>query len=185
MLNVYHAILVSKLIYDLETLQLTNNLANMLDAFQQKGLRRILGIPPTYIDRYWTNARVFERAEATIHAALPPGKTPVEIKTISEIVTARKERLLGHVIRCHENNFTDPLFQVTFQSGDLDRYVPFKRRMGKPRQKWLTTGMETAWFKHDDYDGGPFTDSRDQRLTLRNVADNRQYPFDTRPTRVR
>ena len=84
---------------------------------------------------------------------------------------ARKERLLGHVIRCHDNNSMDiismdPLFQVTFQNEEFDRYTPFKRRVGKPRQKWLTTGMETAWRKHDDYDRRPYTDSREQRLVL-------------------
>ena len=79
----------------------------------------------------------------------------------------------------------DPLFQVTFQNEELDGYTPFKRRVGKPRQKWLTTGMETAWRKHDDYDGRPYTDSREQRLVLRNVADNRKHPFDTKPTKVK
>lgn len=44
--------------YGLETLQLNKNHLNRLDAFQVKGLRRILEVPPTFIDRTWTNAKV-------------------------------------------------------------------------------------------------------------------------------
>ena len=46
----------------------------------------------------------------------------------------------------------DPPFQVTFQNVELNRFTPFKRRIGKPRQKWLTTGMESAWRKHDGFE---------------------------------
>ena len=36
---------------------------NRLDAFQNKGLRRICGIPPTHIDRTATNKKVIETME--------------------------------------------------------------------------------------------------------------------------
>ena len=43
-LRVFKAIIQSKLMYSLEVIQLTENELNKLDAFQMKGLRRILKI---------------------------------------------------------------------------------------------------------------------------------------------
>ena len=59
---VYNSVVISKLTYGLETLQFSDALATKLNSFQQKGLRKILGIPPTFIDRSNTNEKVFEEA---------------------------------------------------------------------------------------------------------------------------
>ena len=74
-LQVYDAIVKSKLLYGLECIQLTHVEQNRLDAYQMKGIRRILNIPPTCVDRTWTNKMVMERA--TEEAGKP-------IKTFSE-----------------------------------------------------------------------------------------------------
>jgi hypothetical protein len=60
-LRVFNAIVRSKLMYGLENLQLTHAEMNKLDAFQMKSLRRILNIPPTFIDRTQTNQVVREQ----------------------------------------------------------------------------------------------------------------------------
>ena len=44
-LNVYNAVVLSKLTYGLETLQFTEAQGNVLDAFQQRGLRKIFKKP--------------------------------------------------------------------------------------------------------------------------------------------
>ena len=62
-LRVYDSVIKSKLLYGLETIQLTGNEQSRLDAFQMKGYRRILGIPHTHIDRSWTNERVRRELE--------------------------------------------------------------------------------------------------------------------------
>ena len=60
-LQVFNAIIRSKLLYGLETIQLTNAEKNRINAFHIKCLRRILKIPPTFEDKLWTNDRVIEK----------------------------------------------------------------------------------------------------------------------------
>ena len=54
------------MLYGLESLQMTEADCRRLDAFQQRGLRRILGIPPSHLDRTATNQTVLEAAEKAI-----------------------------------------------------------------------------------------------------------------------
>ena len=49
--RVFNTIVRSKLMYSLENVQLTQAEMNKLDAFQVKSFRRILGVPPAFIDR--------------------------------------------------------------------------------------------------------------------------------------
>ena len=60
-LRVFEATLSSKLLHGLETMQLTKSELNSIDAFQMKMLRKILTVPSTYIDRAWTNQRIYNR----------------------------------------------------------------------------------------------------------------------------
>ena len=50
-IQVFNAIVRSKLLYGLEAIQLTQTEISKLNAFQNRSLRRILKIPPTFIDR--------------------------------------------------------------------------------------------------------------------------------------
>ena len=52
--NIYNAVVRSKVAYGLETAPLTTGHKKKLDAFQQKGLRQIMGIQPAFIDRSMT-----------------------------------------------------------------------------------------------------------------------------------
>ena len=61
-LQVFDAIVRSKLLYGLECVQLTQVEQDRVDAYQMKGIRRIPRIPPTHIDRTWTNKLVLEKA---------------------------------------------------------------------------------------------------------------------------
>ena len=61
-LQVFNAILRSKLMYGLESAQLTESSRQRLDTFQLKGLRQILKITTTYVDRQHSNAYVYARA---------------------------------------------------------------------------------------------------------------------------
>ena len=79
--NVYNAVVTSKFVYGLETLQFTDKTLNKMNTFQLKGLRKILGMQPTFIDRTQTNALVLERANK--EAGVEEGK-PSTNKLISE-----------------------------------------------------------------------------------------------------
>ena len=61
-IQVFNAVCVSKLLYSLEALQPTDAAASKLDTFQLKGLRKILKMSTTYIDRTNTNHEVYRRA---------------------------------------------------------------------------------------------------------------------------
>ena len=63
---VYQSVIKSKLLYGLETIQLTRTRLNRLDAFFYKGIRKILHIPPSFIDRTMTNIKVLEIANNII-----------------------------------------------------------------------------------------------------------------------
>ncbi len=85
-LNVYNAVITSKLVYGLETLQFTGKTLNKMNTFQMKALRKILGVQPTFIDRTQTNALVFNMANK--EGGVEEGK-PSKIKLISEVIMSR------------------------------------------------------------------------------------------------
>ena len=80
--------------YSLEVIQLTKSELNKLDAFQMKGLRRILKIPSTVIDRAQTNQ--VSRTAKSKHA------WSVYLK-LSDFWRQRKISLLGHILRADAN----------------------------------------------------------------------------------
>ena len=57
-IRVFESTLASKLLYGLESIQLTLNEQKLIDNFQMKMLRKILGVPSTYVNRAWTNQAV-------------------------------------------------------------------------------------------------------------------------------
>ena len=93
----------TKLLYGLETIQLTRSEQNTLDAFQMKMLRRILRVPSTYIDREWTNQRVIDTLTQRF------GYKHVGLSTRWK---QNKIRLLGHIFRSSPQ---DPMREVLFE----------------------------------------------------------------------
>ena len=117
--------------YGLETLHLTESLAKKLDAFQLRGLRKILGMNTTYINRANTNAKVYEEASKL---AFPNSRDHRRIQRFSEFHNKRKTSLLGHILWSEPG---DPLRQITFQPNTAYRVFYGKKRVGKPRQNWV------------------------------------------------
>ena len=130
-LRVYNAIIKTKLLYSLETIQLTKSELSKIDAFHMKGLRRILKIPSTYIDRTQTNDVVLQKAN----------ETGTHTQRLSESWKEQKLKLLGHILRA---DHSDPLRQVLFESGtNIPRYHII-RRSGRPKLDWLLETMKDA-----------------------------------------
>ena len=63
----FDSILKGKVLYGLECIQLTQSDLNKLNAFRMKGLRHILKIPPTFIDRRYTNHKVLDIMKTDHH----------------------------------------------------------------------------------------------------------------------
>ena len=115
----YQAVIVSKLVYGLETLQFTEAQGRQLDTFQQRGLRKILGIAPTFIDRTNTNEDVLQIANKEKGADKDP--TKAKIIPVTQMIENRKNALLGHVIRAGERDPRDP---KSFVNGFLQFLAP-------------------------------------------------------------
>jgi len=130
-LIIYDAVVRSKLLYGLETLHLTEAMARKIDVFHMKGLRQILGMQTTYVNRANSNARVLEEATK---AAYPKPDDNRKVQLFSIQHKERKAKLLGHIARA---DCSDPLRQLTFQAGTCCRVEYGKKRIGKPRQNWI------------------------------------------------
>ena len=95
---VQDAVIRSKLLYGLESAELTSSDLKRLDVFQLKGLRKIMKMETTYINRANTNQRVFERTNSAIHIGIGHNKTPKVIKPYSEAIANNKIKWLQDVI---------------------------------------------------------------------------------------
>jgi len=193
-LQVFDAMIRSKLLYGLETIQLTQNEKLRLDAFQMKGIRRLLQIPPTHIDRTWTNELVMKRAN---EEKLKPNKEndaqKVNKKTIdkpiikfTEMWTRLRFKLLGHLLRTHHE---DPLHEITFENAIKTPRLPIKRRIGRPRDQWIVETMKEAYehimLKEEKVDPTSYTPfhptDREKIKKLVQTAENREHIFATKP----
>jgi hypothetical protein len=129
-LQVFDAVIRSKLVYGLESLELTAGNMSHLNAFQLKGLRRIFKIQTTYIVRANTNQKVFDRANSIANPTQIPGK---HIRSFSDYIHTQQGKLLAHTVRAP---ISDPLHQSTLTVGTHYPYEYDKRRVGRPRSNW-------------------------------------------------
>ena len=80
-------------------------MGNRINAFEIKGLRRILNLPPTHVDRSYTYETVIGIASILADK---------EIKPFYQSWPQAKFRLLGHMLRADDGS---PLRQVVFELG--------------------------------------------------------------------
>ena len=135
----YNAVIVSKLTYGLETLQLVDGLFNRLNAFHIRAIRRILNIPPTFINRDMTNNYVLQQADRELNKDNAGPKR--KVKLISDIIKHRQASLLGHVIRSEER---DPMEMVSFGNEELTPLEDIQRRVGRLEKN----GFMRLWPEH-------------------------------------
>ena len=111
----FNAIVRSKLLYGLERVHLTNAELSTLNAFQNKSLRIILHIPPTFIDREQTNASMYDKTRNDYGCSF---------EHFADTWRKAKFRLFGHILRASP---ADPLVQVTFKTDGLTPRAPTRR----------------------------------------------------------
>ena len=87
---------------------MTQSLRKKLETFQLRGLRQILTLPTTFIDRRWTNSRAYELASQTAY----PQNLNQKVRPVTEELDERRVRLAGHMLWAPND---DPLRQVTYQ----------------------------------------------------------------------
>ena len=161
----------------METLEPTETAGRLLDTFQLKGLRKILKLHTTSIQRRNSNEYVFRRANEII-GGQAEGRIR-KIRPLTEILHERKLKLLGHILRRERQH---PLHQSTFATRSAIPRETDQRRVGRPRQFWTVKTMERAWeiIKHQDQSQPqiPF-DKNDRRMRERIIAQAQNYetPF--------
>ena len=126
---IYNAVIQSKLLYALETIEIPTHLLSRLEAFQLKGLRKILRMSTTYVNRKNTNAEVFRRANLQV---TPYGDDP-KIISIQEVLRNRRVALTGKILRQENGN---PMRIVSFKRDSAWPTEVLFRRVGRPRKQW-------------------------------------------------
>ena len=128
-IQVFNAVILSKLLYGLETLQFTEKSLNRINTIHAKGFRRTFDVPSTYIDRAYSNHELFNMANETMGVG---EDKPPKIIPATEIVEKGRITLLGHVIR---TGVGDPMFNVVFGDEFPSTIQVDNRRVGRPRDK--------------------------------------------------
>ena len=141
-LLVFDAVVRAKLVYGLDTVAIPPNLMAKLNVFQLKGLRKILGLKTTFIDRANSNKEVFRQANAERN---PNGEPNKEIRSFQSYVEYKQEALLKHLVRADEN---DPLKMATFEPDTVVPRIYVKRRVGRPRKEWTVEAYKRLYLKH-------------------------------------
>ena len=151
----------------LETIQLTQHEQDQLDVFQTKMLRRILNVPPTHLDRSWTNQRVIH----TLTQEHGYKHVPLSLKW-----KQRKIILLDHILRCAPS---DPMREVLFEQGTYAPRIERIKRVGKPRANWLLESCSDAYAII--HPGSQFETNNQQHWTdIVNKAVHLEPPFQTK-----
>ena len=125
-LEVFRSLIESRLLYALSTGCYNKSELRRLDGFQAKCLRRILGIPASYISRI-SNAAVREQCSW---------------KSASRLLLERQLQYLGKVLRADSGS---PLQKVAFIPGSLRPATSEHIRVvGRPRKEWIASLLPQA-----------------------------------------
>ena len=128
--KVYDAITVAKLMYGLASIPLTKADGRKLDAFQMKGLIKILKVRNLYWSRV-SNKKLLEIINAKLNGELEDK----ELRRQSTRLIERHIVLYAHIIRLEED---DPMNRISITE-QSERVRADFRRSGGPRIKWYDT----------------------------------------------
>jgi hypothetical protein len=132
--EVYQAVIVSRLLYGLSSAWLNVAETRRLNGFQARCLRCIVGIKPSYVSRV-SNATVLSNA----------GQVQV-----SRLLLRQQLALYGRIARSPPGDY---LRGLTFIPGSVqpaaDRYI---RRVGRPRNEWPTMLRKESFKMHSNAD---------------------------------
>ena len=153
-INVLDAVIKSKLLYGIDSAQLTTSNQRKIKVFQLKGLRKILKMTTSFVERHNSNAEVFRRANETLRHETPPGKTP---KIIKPFVTCYLNSRMKRLARIHKMPKEHPVRHITIGPDPENNCVPWNpsnRRVGRPRFQWITETVGDIWanIRHEHID---------------------------------
>jgi hypothetical protein len=141
-LIVFDSVIRAKLPYGLEGLQLTDARLKRIDSFQYKAIRKILGVPSTYIDRTFSNQKLLQLANDIVKKCAKHKYT--EIRPFSSYWKYQKQKLLGHLIREPNHALTR---QIILRDNSATEHDWGKKRIGRPRQSWIKTTKREVFMR--------------------------------------
>ena len=119
-------IVESKLLHAMATLTLTVAQTRKLNGFQNRCIRKLIGVPPSFVSRI-SNASVLRKAGHT---------------KASDLLRKKRLQLFGKVLRVDAMH---PLRRACFIP---KTFIPvtecFVRRVGRPSKEWITEVMQEA-----------------------------------------
>ena len=143
-LQVWNAVIRSKLTYGLVTIQINKDKANQLNAFQLKGIRRILGWKTTYIERENTNKKLRQAANTIINAGKPERKHKLQFEELTNRIKNDRIKYMGHLLREDKN---EPTRKAVMQ-GSVTPNLGWTKRTGRPRSNWIEETLREVWKRH-------------------------------------
>ena len=143
-IRVYDAVVRSKLMYGLESVQLNDSLKKKLDVFQLKGLRKILGLNTTFITRANTNELVYTRPEDEMNEGIPSGSHRYKkLHKLSEYYEIRRRHTTLGLIKNRDRD--DPRVNLTMQPENLKLREYPQKRVGRPKNVWWHFALKEVW----------------------------------------
>ena len=129
-IRIYGAVTVAKLMYGLTSIPLSKADASKIDAFQMRGLRKILKVKHPYWSRT-SNKKLLE----TANDKLGNEQDKNCLTKLPSRLIERQTLLFAHTIRLEEQ---DPLKIISIDEAG-NRVRSDFRRTGRPRTKWYDT----------------------------------------------
>ena len=138
----YDAVVRTKLVYGLESVQVNDSLKQKIDAFHLKGLRQILGIQTTYVDRTNTNEHVYNSANHRAINQSNGGRGEVKhVIPISEYYENQRRKIVIEIITQDESN---PITSICIDTDTLKLKSYNNKRVGRPRNNWWEQAIATV-----------------------------------------
>ena len=124
----------------MESAHLPTSELQRINSLQLKGMRKILAMTTTFIDRANTNERVFEKANAVINAS-----TNRQEKTVENFQAIYQKRKLQLFQRVAAASNADPMRQASLRANTVHPVEYGIRRVGRPRARWATDAARLYW----------------------------------------
>ena len=122
----YYAIVLSRLLYGMESLALCASDKRKLDGFHAKCCRSIAHISASYISRV-SNKFVFKT---------------LDVKPMSETLLKRQLQFFGAIARKSDE---DVIRKMVFKPSSCDKVTAGTRKTGRPRINWKQQLFNHAW----------------------------------------
>jgi len=185
-IQVYNAIIISQLIYGLNTLNITPSIKDRLNAFHMRGIRYILNIDHSYYSRI-SNEEVLNRMNLAINDANNLNITWEQFriqkevanqhykatKLVGDLILERQETLLGHVLRLEDND----LMRTVTCNNQLRRPYQLYKRTGATRLNWFDDNINRVFNKFNGADEYVEFDHTNQEhvALIKEKAYNREF----------